>query len=600
MTVRPSPSPIFGTLFGALLVTLLALLICLIPKPENDLFFELRIGTDILRSHHLPHFDTYSWTQYGRRWDVPEWGAFVLYALAYRAGGFFGTWLLMALLTAAAALTVWIVLQKRLGPAWAFTLTLLLLLAMSATVQERPYAFSYLLLPLSLRVVTLARETRLRRLLWLLPLCALWANLHQGVLVLVGLLAVWGLGDALAALQGHPSRRRAAAMLGMAAACAGASLLSPYGWRLYLNVLVTLRDPALMSNVTEWNPVTALPLRQLEPFLAVTFVVIGALALSRPRRFPDLLAAAALLLNALLHARNIALFAVGDLIIASAHLPSAVDRLRGMVGFSGRSPLLRPLLGVFALLFVAATALVSLAGLHRAAGPHGYSLAGIGEAAAEVPTYPAASVAFVKAQRFPANLRLFNDFEIGGYLLWTLPSEPVFADGRLDVFRGRVFHDLLTLSREPGTPRWKALVQHYDFDCVLTRSKPLATAFAADPAWQMVFASPAEGRKPHEWVFLRRRPQWAPLIARCVRAGEFHAEPGAQRRKTSRETVAPLPSVTPARLEALLIAPECGKGRSSGNRQPGKAGRAVVRQAVQSDQRDCSGMTIEKNHVYSV
>lgn len=515
MTSRPA------FLFGALLVAVLALLLCLIPKPENDLFFELRIGTDILRTHHLPHFDTYSWTEYGRRWDVPEWGAMTLYALAYRAGGFFGTWLLMASLAVLAAWVVWGVLCRKAGPAWAFGLVTLMLLAMSDCLQERPYAFSYVLLALSLRIVADARETRLRRLFWLLPLCVLWASLHQGVLVLGGLLAVYGLGDALRAFGGHPKMfRQAAIMLGMAAACGTAVLVNPYGERLYLNVLVTLRDQALMANVTEWNPVSVLPLRQLQPLLAVGVCVFGALGFSQKRSLPDFLAAAALLVNALLHARNIALFAVGGLVIASVHLPSAIDRLRLAAGFSGRSPLLKPVLGLFAGLIVLATALVSLASLHRAIGVRGYSLQGIGEAAARVPRFPSKAVGFVKAQQFPPHLRLLNDFETGGYLLWTLPSEPVVVDGRLDVYTGRTFDDMLVLSRESGTPKWQALVSFYDFDCVLTENKPEADAFAADPLWQLVFTYPhaKSGRKSHEWVFLRRKPQFAPLIARCLAA----------------------------------------------------------------------------------
>ncbi len=506
--------------FGLALIAVIALLVCLIPKPENDLFFELRIGTDILRTHHLPHFDTYSWTERGRRWDVPEWGAFVLYALAYKTGGFLGTWLLMAGLAVATAWMVWWTLYRRVGSAWAFGLTTLMLLAMSDTVQERPYAFSYLLLAVSLRIVTDARQGRLRDLLRLLPLSVLWASLHQGVLVLVGLLAVWGLGDACAALWGHQRvPRRTWVMLGMAAACAGASLLNPYGWRFYLNVLVTLRDHTLMTNVTEWNPVTVLPGRQLQPFLAVTLCVFGALALSKRRSLPDGLAAGALWINAELHARNIALFAVGGLMIASVHLPSAVEQIKRTLGLSERSAVRDALLGVFAFLIVAATALVSLASLHRAIGPRGYSPEGIGEAAARVPSFPSKAVAFITAQQFPPHLRLLNDFDTGGYLLWTLPPEPVFVDGRLDVYTGRTFDDMVTLSRLPGTPQWKALIARYDFDCVFTRNIPEANAFRADPHWQEVFAYPRAGRKPHEFLFLRRRPQFAPLIARCLRAG---------------------------------------------------------------------------------
>ncbi len=507
-------------LTGAGLVAVIALLLCLLPKPENDLFFELRIGTDIFQTHHLPRFDTYSWTEYGRRWDVPEWGAMTLYALAFRGGGFFGTWLLMAGLAVLAAWIVYGTLFPRVGPAWAFGLTTILLLAMSDCLQERPYAFSYPLLALGLKRVIDARETRLRGLLWLLPLCAVWASLHQGVLVLVGLVAVYGLGDALRALQGYPKMfRQAGVMLGLAVACAAATLLNPYGIRLYWNVLITLRDQALMANVTEWNPVTVLPLRQLQPFLAVSVCVFGPLLGSRKRSLPDILAALALWVNACLHARNIALFAIGGLIIASVHLPSAIERLRLAVGFTGRSPLLKPLLGVFAVLVVLTTALVSLVSLARAIGPRGWSLEGIGEAAARAPRFPSKAVAFMQAEQFPPHLRLLNDFETGGYLLWTLPSEPVFVDGRLDVYTGRTFDDMLTLSRDAGTPPWKGLVQLYDFDCVLTENAAEAKAFAADLEWQQVFAypQPQTGRKPHEWVFLRRRTRFASLIARCLR-----------------------------------------------------------------------------------
>ncbi len=515
--------PFFSTafFFGAALVAVIALLLCLLPKPENDLFFELRIGTDILQTHHLPRFDTYSWTEYGRRWDVPEWGAMTLYALVYKAGGFFGTWLLMALLAVAAAWIVYGALFPKVGLAWAFGLTTVMLLAMSDCLQERPYAFSYPLLALGLKIVTDARQNRLRHLLWLLPLCVLWASLHQGVLVLVGLLAVYGLGDALTALWGHqrlPSR--AGVMLAMAAACAAATLLNPYGARLYWNVLITLRDHALMANVTEWNPVSVLPLRQLQPFLAVSVCVFGPLLGSKRRSLPDLLAALALWVNALLHARNIALFAIGGLVIASVHLPSAIEQLRLAVGFTGRSPFLKPMLSVFAVLVILTTALVSLVSLARAIGPRGWTSEGIGEAAARVPRFPSKAVGFMEAQQFPPHLRLVNDFETGGYLLWTLPSEPVFVDGRLDVYTGRTFDDMLVLSHDAGTPQWKALVKLYDFDCVLTENKPEADAFASDPSWQLVFAypPPQTGRKPHEWVFLRRRPQFAGVIARCLRA----------------------------------------------------------------------------------
>lgn len=531
---------------GTILLALIAVLLCLIPKPENDLFFELRIGSDILHSHALPRFDTYSWTEWGTRWDVPEWLAFVLYALAFRAGGFFGTWLLLAALTVATAWTVWFFLTRRLGAAPAFGLTTLMLLALSGCLQERPYAFTYLLLAVSVILLTQARDSRLRRLLWLPPLCVVWTNLHQGVTALIGLLLVSALGDAAtagwirlksarttsdllsASAEEWDARDREAAdlwrsyarrawlVLGTALACFGAGMVSPYGRRVYWNVFITLRNHNLMANVTEWNPATTLPLVQLEPFLAVAIITFGALALSHRRSLADCLVVVALFIEAILHARGIPLFAVGSMAIVGTHGASAAGQIQRHFGISLTLTAHRRLLSAFALVLVGAIALVSFASLRRAVGPRGDSPAGIGEAVAREPSYPADACAFMDREGFPAHLRLLNDFETGGYLMWRLPREPVFVDGRLDVYVGRTFDDMLTLSRNPGSPTWAALVQRYDFDCVLTTSRRQADAFAADPRWQLVYADP-DGAAQQGHVFLRRRPEFAALIARCGR-----------------------------------------------------------------------------------
>ena len=511
----------------------LAVLLCLFPKPENDLFFEIRTGTDMLNSGHLPRTDTYSWVRGGTRWDVPEWLAFVIYAAAFRAGSFFGTWLVLAALTAATALVAYVWLARRAGPGWAFPLTALMLLGMKDSVQERPYAFTYLLLAVSLPLVLRARTRRPRLLLWLLPVCALWTNLHQGVVVLIGLLAVWAAGDALTAVgmgmqarrgvapdlltgagrrQEARTRRRlhrqwvsAGRMAGAAAACAGAALVSPYGWRVYWNIWITLRNPSLMANVTEWNPATTLPLLQWQPFLLMGVIAFGALLFSRRRHLPDVLVLLALFAEAVLHARNMALFAVGAAIIAAPHLPSAWARARRVLGLAMRPALPRWLPATLAFLLVAVVALAASLALRPALGSHGVTPEGIGEAAIRLPDYPERACAFMDAEKFPANLRLLNDFETGGYLMWRRPRQKVFTDGRLDVYVGQAFDDMVTLSRTPGSPAWAALVQKYDFDCVVTSNPRAAAAFAACPDWVLVYEDPQRPGHPRFRLLLRRR-----------------------------------------------------------------------------------------------
>jgi hypothetical protein len=529
-----------------LLITLIAVFVCFVPKPENDLFFELRTGDDILRSGRVPYFDTYSWTNRGTPWVVPEWLSFVLFSLAFRAGGFFGTWLLLALLTVATAWTVFFGLSPRLGLTWAFALSALMLLALSDTLQERPYAFTYLLLAVALRLLLFARDDHPKVLFWLLPLCILWTNLHQGFVVLLGLLLVYAVGDAAtAAWQGWQHNRaeppdllttamddwgpseaekaverrrytvRAWQMLGMALACTGAGMLSPYGWRVYWNVLITLRNHNLMANVTEWNSILVLPFTQLQPFFAVALLAFGFLAWSRRRSLGDSLAVAALLGEALVHARHIALFAIGSVLIAGPHLVTAIPRLRLSLGLAPKAVSRPAGMAALALLSTLIIGLASFVRLHKAIGPKGWSLAGVGEAVARVPSYPANACAFMDAKGFPSHLRLLNDFESGGYLLWRMPREPVFIDGRLDVYVGKTFDDMLVLTHAGNSPARRALLGQYDLDCVLTARRHEADQFAADPQWQLVYADlPREAPQAYR-IFLRRRVRFAALIARC-------------------------------------------------------------------------------------
>ncbi len=347
--------------------------------------------------------------------------------------------------------------------------------------------------------------------------------------MLIGLLGVFAAGDARTALgQGlkagqfppdlltETGRAQEAAMRGgvraqwasaakMAAvgiACAGAVTVSPYGWHVYENIWVTLRSPSLMANVTEWNPATTLPLLQWQPFLLAAAVVFGSVAFSRRTSFADALVVLALFAEAVLHARNIALFAVGGILVAAPHFPSALARGRRVLGLRVVVP--RWLPTAFALALVSLTALAAGVALRPALGPNGVSPEGIGEAVVRLNDYPARACAFMDAERLPPSLRLLNDFETGGYLMWRRPRQRVFTDGRLDVYVGQAFDDMVTLSRTPGSPAWAVLVGQYDFDAVLTDSRRQAEAFAARPDWALVYEDPPRPGHPRFRLLLRR------------------------------------------------------------------------------------------------
>ena len=95
----------------------------------------------------------------------------------------------------------------------------------------RPHVFSILLYTLALWILSEDRK-RTRRFLWLMvPVTALWTNLHAGFAAWLATLGLLLLLCALA--RDWPGLRRYGVLLSL---CSLASLMNPNGWHLHLHI----------------------------------------------------------------------------------------------------------------------------------------------------------------------------------------------------------------------------------------------------------------------------------------------------------------------------------------------------------------------------
>jgi hypothetical protein len=77
--------------------------------------------------------------------------------------------------------------------------------------------------------------------------------------------------------------------------------------------------------------------------------------------------------------------------------------------------------------------------------------------------YPIEIVDHIKAGNIHGNL--FNQYGWGGFLLWALPDQKVFIDGRMDVYQKKIsepYKKIINL--EPG---WETLIHEYDIRHIL-------------------------------------------------------------------------------------------------------------------------------------
>ena len=175
--------------------------------------WQIKVGQWILEHGAMPYNDVFSFTRYGEPWISSSWLSQVLYAIAYGPGDWAGPVILTSI---AIGLTVAIflhLLSPYLDAARAILITTLALLMSTTHLFARPHVLALPVLLAFIGGLIAAADRRTHPSWFLLPLMALWGNLHAarartGAHRAGGLEAVWSAESSrrssLAFVGGHP------------------------------------------------------------------------------------------------------------------------------------------------------------------------------------------------------------------------------------------------------------------------------------------------------------------------------------------------------------------------------------------------------------
>jgi hypothetical protein len=445
---------------------------------DGDTGWHIRTGEYILRTGAAPARDLFSFSRPGQPWYAWEWLSDAIFALVHRGWGLAGVAALGALLVSLtmALLFAWL-LRRGVGVWIALPVTLAAASAASVHYLARPHLFSLLLLAPGLWLLEEDRRAPTPWLWALVPLAALWANLHGGFaawLAILGLLV-------LASAAGRS--RRALRRYGLLAALSSlATLANPYGWQLHRHILGFLGSGWIARHVEEFQSPS---IRAENMVVFALFLLLGvalaAQAWGRARWFE---AGLVFLWGfaALRAARYIPLFAVVTAPVVAAHgarwwaewaarspARSGVRLLwesSQALGARWRITPWMPLLGALALL-----AVLPPAGLADFPAQF-FPVAAVTRDAGLLTASPAA--------------RVLTSGQWADYLIYRLyPRLRVFYDGRSDFYGDAVGDDyqvLLTAGR-----RWPEVMARYRFSvALLPLDWPLGQILERDPGWRVV------------------------------------------------------------------------------------------------------------------
>ena len=430
---------------------------------DPDTLWHVTVGQWILDHRAVPHTDVYSFTMHGQPWNSMYWVSQVLYAKAYSAFGWGGAVALAAAASAATFALLAKLLSRHLRRAATLLFVAVAFILTAPHLLARPHVLALPVMVAWIGGLIAAADRRTAPSFWLLPLMALWANLHGGFIFGLMMVAPVAL-DAVVGTEATARKSLALrwAAFGFAALVAGCC--TPYGWNSMLEPMKILTLGSALPLVTEFRPADFSSLGAFEIclLLAIGFALLRGIQLP-PTRI--------LLLLGLLH-MALSQSRAAEMLALLAPLVLAVPLAKQIGGGETSLPSLKPVRGVMMVRFVVVLAAVALtfSSMHRFAPNTRNS--------------PVQAVIELKKLNLE---RVFNDYDFGGYLIAN--GVAPFIDGRTDLYGEKFFVDHNNASGLMEPENLFRLLEQYQIQATLMRTQSAATKLLDHmDGWQKVYS----------------------------------------------------------------------------------------------------------------
>jgi len=510
-------------------IILLAFLMNFHTLTDTDIFWHLKTGEIIFKTHRVPNQDIFSFTVAGKEWIDAQWLFQLMIYSLYRIYGYAGMIFVGAFISG----LVWLLI---IGPGFSarryffiILLGLISLLTVSGRLKLRPELLTFFYISLEIFLIDLFKRGKKYALYFLPILFLFWLNseglwpiyffisgvflLEETLLFLFPGFKKWLKRDSVF------SHRESARALGL---CLGFSLplvlMNPYTWRGAVFPLTLLRETAhpeseIRRLIFEFgNPFTELPF--LDRFAYISLIVISfmyflVLIFRRRVYLANLLLWGGFLYISVTALRNVGLFGVVTCALTLRML--AENPIEELLPFRGMKGLVR-FRWVLGLMLLGAISWLSVDIMTSQFFLRNRSRVRFGIGALET-EYPVRAGDFLEkifqSQGRKRELKIFADAESSGYLIWIgNPEWRVYFDPRLEVYGEEFLKQFVSALDQ--VPAFEQESERYRFDVVvidhLVFRMHLVTHLYHHPDWAMVYL---DGLNV---IFLRRTQELAPLI----------------------------------------------------------------------------------------
>ncbi|HTN71040.1 MAG TPA: hypothetical protein VMO00_08110 [Methylomirabilota bacterium] len=446
----------------------------MLPIDDPDIWWRLRTGEWIVENHAVPVKDFLSTQSAGKPWIEYSWAFEALvYALHAKFGLLGLLYFVVAMALIIAFATHMLVRRAHLPFSLEIALVALALAGMKGLMTPRPWLFTILFFSIELTIIAEARHSNNNRILWILPvLFFLWANVH--IQFIYGLAALFLLlADAFLATYGASIGYKTTVpyylvpkqLLLVALICIGATMLTPYHYLLYQQIFEYTGLSGAFQNIAELLPMF---FRSPDNWIVLFLTLTAAFVLGWQRTWLPY-HTSLLLMGAFVAFRVrrdawflliVAVWIISDRLRPSHHVNS--------FQLSSRQIVISAVAVGLAIYFLA---------IHRQITEEHLQT--------EVETqYPLKAVSYVKSNKLSGPL--FNDYDWGGFLIWSLRELPVSVDGRLNLYGDEGLGRSLNTWR--GGPHWDSDSNLLKANLIIAqKDRPLTSLLRLHPHYKIVY-----------------------------------------------------------------------------------------------------------------
>lgn len=442
---------------------------------DPDMWWHIRLGEQILETGQPVYADELSHSRQGVVHRNHSWLAQIVMFGLWRLAGHLGLSLFVSALAIGGMFCLY---RAGKGSIYMQGFVLVFGAACAAAFwSPRPQMFTFFFSALLVYALFDLKRCGRDRLRWLPLLFLLWGNCHGGYIFGFVLIGAFALGEALNSVFAfddpsipiHKIRK----LVSIALLSVIVVPLNPLGLAVFAVPFETIGISGLREYIQEWaSPDLSQPYTW--GFIILLFLLAASIWSSRRRLdATETIFAVGALCLALMSGRNLPLFAIAAVPIASARLDEALTGRGWIMPQRKREAPLRALVNLALVTIVAAGALLHLAYVSNDDTVN----------SALALNYPLGAIRQLNASEVGGNL--FNSYNWGGYLIFTARRHPVFIDGRTDLHRDLLVDYIAAL----GTPAWRDIFAKWDIGIALIEStSTLAARLETASDWRRDYA----------------------------------------------------------------------------------------------------------------